>query len=385
MPLLTRPVPLLTATIGVVGANSLVLPPIATIVAVDLGGDPGDILRAAAAYGAGTALSALLLAPRADLIGADKALRQAAFVLVLALVLSWIAPTAMLLIVAQALAGLGAGMALPAIYSLAAQVGPKGREKQTIGTVLTGWTISLVGGVALSAFLADLAGWRAVYALLGAMTLMIWVLLGRCDMQVTRIATTATSPLTGLRVPGITRGLLSNAMLMLGFYGAYSFMGAHVVERIGLTTSAAGVVTLFYGSGFGIAAFLDKYLDRLPARRATVVGFAGLTVVYVTMGLAAASYATLLAVAFCWGIFQHFALNTVVGRLTALEPTQRGAIMGLNSAVTYLCVMGGSLFFRLPYEAGGLRACVAYSALFAIIATIESLWPEKIRTFPSAG
>ncbi len=373
--MLTRPIPLLTATIGVVGANSLVLPPIATVVAQDLGTQPGTIIQAMGAYGAGTALSALFLAPRADLIGADKALRQACLLLIVSLILSALAPVVAVLLIAHAIAGLGAGMALPAIYSLAAQVGPPGREKQTIGTVLTGWTLSLVGGVVLAATLADIAGWRSVYALMAGLTGAIWLLLGRCDMRVAVTATAPTSPLTGLRVPGITRGLLSNAMLMLGFFGAYSFMGPHVVDTLGMTTSAAGVVTFAYGSGFGLAVFLDRFVDRMPARRATVLAFAGLLIAYVLMALSAAQFGLLLAAAFCWGIFQHFGLNAVVARLTALDPKQRGAVMGLNSASTYLCVLGGAMVFRWPFEAAGLPACLAVSALCAALACIEALWP----------
>ncbi|WP_323783063.1 MFS transporter [Thalassovita sp.] len=376
--MLTKPVPLLTATIGVVGANSLVLPPIATVVAQDLGVLPGDIIQAMGAYGAGTALSALVLAPRADRIGADRALRHACAMLIVALSISALAPSILILLIGHAIAGIGAGMALPAIYSLAAQVGPKGREKQTIGTVLTGWTLSLVGGVVLASALADIAGWRSVYGLMAGMTVVIWFLLGRCDMRVEVFATAPTSPLTGLQVPGISRGLLSNALLMLGFFGAYSFMGPHVVDTLGLTVSAAGLVTFAYGSGFGLAVFLDRFVDRLPPGRASALAFAGLLIGYGLMAFSAQVFMLLLAAAFVWGVFQHFALNAVVARLTALDPAQRGAIMGLNSASTYLCVLGGAMLFRLPYEAAGWPACLMVSALCAACACVEALWPRRI-------
>ena len=51
---------LLLSSIGVVGANSLVLSPIAADVAGSFAGTKAtDVMLAAAAYGAGTALSAL--------------------------------------------------------------------------------------------------------------------------------------------------------------------------------------------------------------------------------------------------------------------------------------------------------------------------------------
>ncbi len=372
-----RPIPLLTASVGVVGANSLVLQPIAVIVAQDLASTTGQILQASAAYGLGTAISALILAPRADRIGADRALMQAALILIVALAASMLAPSTLILTIAQAVAGIGAGMALPAIYSLAPYVAPEGKEKQTIGTVLSGWTISIVGGVTVSALIADAFGWRAVYGLLTAGTVLIALLLRASPLSAPRSANASASPFEGLRVFGIWRGLLANGMLMLGFYGVYSFLGAHIVENLGKSTSAAGVITLFYGTGFGITVLLDKYLDRVDARRASIVVLSALIGVYLAMMAGASQFYLLMPVAFVWGVFQHLSLNLMVARLTALDPMKRGAIMGLNSTVTYLGVMGGSLVFRFPYEAGGLRLCAVGSAICIAITVIEALKPRR--------
>ncbi|WP_412562590.1 MFS transporter [Thalassobius sp. MITS945101] len=375
----TRPVPLLTFAIGILGANSLILPPIAVAVAADLGSLPTRIVAAMSAYGAGTVISALFLAPKADQIGADRVLRHATALACVALLLTALASTVTWLIAAQGVAGLAAGMALPAIYGLAAQVAPKGQEKQVIGTVLTGWTLSLVGGVVLATAMTDLWGWRSLYALMAAVTALIWVLLTRCDMGVTPSEGAATSPLTALRVPGITRALFANLMLMFGFFGAYGFLGTHVVEVLGRSTTQAGVLTMIYGSGYGIAALLNRFVDRLSRQHAMALGFAGLGVAHLATGIAAPSYVALMGTVFLWGIFQAFGLNAVVDRLNRLEPRQRGAIMGLNSASTYLCVTIGATAYALPYASFGLAGCVAISALCSWLAAAESLTPNRQR------
>lgn len=384
MRVFSRSVPLLTATIGVIGANSLVLPPIAPAVAADLTTEVVTVLHAAAAYGAGTAVSALLLAPRADVVGSDRVLRNASLLLILALLLSAWAPNGLVLMIGQALAGLCAGVALPAIYSLAVQVAPIGQEKKTISRVLTGWTLSLIGGVTLSAIIADHMGWRAVYGLMAGLTLLIWLSLRRCDMRAEKLSDRPTSPFTALRVPGIIRGLFSNAMLMLAFNGAYIFMGAHVVENMELSTSATGIITLLYGLGFALAVVFNRYLEMMTLRRLGVFAFGGLSLTYLLMDTLSMQFTLLLPVCVVWGVFQHFALNLVVDRLSSLDPEQRGAIMGLNSAVTYLTVMGGAIMYRLPYEHGGLALCLAISALFAAIAAVEAYWPHRLKTCSAA-
>ena len=171
-----RPVPTLAAAIGIVGANSLVLSPLAGAVGADLGTTASAVLSATATYGAGTAASALILAPRADRIGLARALTWALVVMTAAMVASALAGAVLWLAVAQTVAGLAAGIALPAIYGLAAELAPPGRSAEVMGKVLTGWVLSLVFGVAASALLADLVDWRLVYALMAVLAAaLVWL------------------------------------------------------------------------------------------------------------------------------------------------------------------------------------------------------------------
>ncbi len=371
--MISRPIALLTAAIAVVGANSMVLAPITGAVARDLGGDPAEIVQAAAAYGLTTAISAIFLAPRADVIGPDRALRQSIVILTLAMILSIVAANKWALIGAQALGGIGAGMAIPAIYSMAPQLGPKGQEKRTMGLVLSGWTLALVAGVAGSGFLAEWAGWRAVYVALLVALLVVAIGIRFINLRVEMLNTTPTSPLTALQVPGISRGLFAAGALMLGFYGTYAFIGAHVDETLGMGTDSAAVITLFYGTGFGLATFIDKYVDRLPQRQAGALAFSGLAMVYAALSMFNTRFVLLAGLAPTWGITQHLGLNFVVSRLSDLDARQRGAVLGLNSAVTYLAVTGGALAFRPAYETGGLVLCNILSAACVAAAVIESL------------
>ncbi|WP_292113070.1 MFS transporter, partial [Mesorhizobium sp.] len=155
---------LLTGCIAVIGSNSLVLGPIAPAVAASFGASVPAVMTAAAAFGLGTSASALFLARYIDRIGARRMLQGALLLLALALVASALAPTVAALVAAQLVAGIAAGIAMPAIYASSAAIAPPGRESGTIGVVLTGWTLSMVAGVSLSAVLADLIHWRAVFA-----------------------------------------------------------------------------------------------------------------------------------------------------------------------------------------------------------------------------
>ncbi len=365
---------LLLLAVGIIGANSLVLSPIAGDVAAGLGhGTASDVMTAAACYGMGVAGSALLLAPRADRVGSAMALKTALWSMIAGLAVSATAPGIVMLSVAQTVTGIGAGMALPAIYGLAAQIAKPGKEARTIGTVLTGWTLSMVGGVTLSTHLAELAGWRAVFVALGTALVIVQLLLARAPLPPAPAQATSSTPLSALRVPGITAALFSVAMLGTGFYGIYNYLGAHLTENLLRPTSDGGWLTLSYGIGFGAAMLVDPWLDRVGPRRGLLAVFSALALFYPVMSLTAPSYDTLLPLMALWGVLQHLGLNLTVGRLGALDASQRGAIMGLNSTVMYLSVFGATVFYRPVFEGWGLGACMVLSGGMAVLGAGEAL------------
>jgi DHA1 family inner membrane transport protein len=362
--MIARKILVLAGSIAVIGANSLVLSPIAGAVATSFPGvEATGVMKAAAAYGLATAASALTLAPAIDRIGLRRGLFRALVVLAAALALSAAAPTLLALCLAQALAGLAAGCALPAIYALSAQVAEKGRESQTLGLVLTGWTVSLVVGVSLSALVADLADWRLVFAGLAVAAggLAVAARRGRDAARPTTPGR-PSSPLTALRVRGIGPALLTVAAYMTAFYGLYAYLGPHLTGVLRLSTTAAGMAPAAYGLGFGLAVFADRLIDRHGAAAAAPIAFLSLGLVY--FGLAAASGQAAATVAFClaWGVANHIGLNLIVGRLTALDPGQQGAVMGLYSTVTYLAVSAGALLYQPLFERFGFAGCALTSA-----------------------
>ncbi len=374
-----RPTTLLMLAIGIVGANSLVLSPIAGDVARSFPGTgAADVLITSAIYAAGTALSALTLAPHADRIGLRNALVLALAVLTLGLTGSTLAPSLTSLAIAQGIAGLAAGVALPATYGLAAEVAPKGAESATLGKVLTGWTLSLVAGVTLSAMLSDALHWRAVFGGLAVISVLIVLAIRRALPQgQTASSTIRPSPLRALRIPGVGALLMSVVAYMVAFYGLYAYLGPHLTENLGLTTTVAGLAALAYGIGFGAISPLDRLIDRYGAHNAAPIAFAGLAIVYIALAASGTSAAAILLVCVLWGGANHLGINLLVGGLTALDPGQRAAIMGLYSAVTYAAMFAGTALFRPVFEAYGFTITACASALCILPALWQSIAAQR--------
>ena len=376
---------LLTGCIAVIGSNSLVLGPIAPAVASSFATSVPVVMIASAVFGLGTSASALFLARYIDRIGARRMLQGALLLLAIALVASAAAPTVTMLVTAQLLAGIAAGIAMPAIYASSAAIAPPGRESGTIGVVLTGWTLSMVAGVSLSAVLADLVHWRAVFAAVALLATLALAGLTLSSLSDVRKSGPAPTPLAALGIPGIVPLLVACAAFMTAFYGVYGYLGDHLHSGLGRPVSANGWAALAYGVGFGTAALLDGVIDRLGARRVMPFAYLLVATVYVALAATSDSFGPTIAMVAVWGLANHFGLNVLVMRLSALDPSRRGTIMGLNSAVTYLAVFVGTTAFGPLYSTFGFAACAAVAALLMLVAASAAAWRTHKSESPFHG
>ncbi len=356
----------LTGCVALIGSNSLALSPISPAVAEDFAVSVPFVMAAAASYGLGTACGALFLARHIDRLGAQRAIVLALVFFALSLLFSALALRPWLLITSQAAAGLAAGVALPAIYARAAEVSAPERAGETIGFVLTGWTLSMIAGVSLSAVLAEALHWRVVFGAIAGLAAVAAAALARGMGGHATATNVAPSPWQAARLPGVARLLIICAAYMISFYGVYAYLGDHVAATLRLSTAAAGLITLAYGLGFGLAALLDGVIDKAGPARAMPPAFAAIAAIYAALALGSGSYLVLAAIAFVWGLLNHFGLNVLIMRLSAIAPAQRGTVMGLNSAVTYLCVFLGTLGFAPLYQLGGFSLAAGIAALLCL-------------------
>lgn len=367
----------LTGCVAVIGSNSLGLGPIAPEVARTLGSSVPTVMMAAAAFGLGTAASALFLARHIDRIGARRMLQFALALLAAALAFSAASPNVAVLIACQLVAGIASGIALPAIYSSAAAIAPPGRESRTIGVVLTGWTLSMVVGVALSAVLADFVHWRAVFAAIAVLSLAAIAMLSISKYREVLTTESAPLPLQALKINGIKSLLIACGAFMAAFYGIYGYLGDYFHNVLGEPVSANGLAALVYGMGFGAATLLDTVVDRLGAKRVMPAAFLAAGLVYLGMAWLGSSFIAMLVAIFLWGLANHFGLNVLIMRLSALDPARRGTIMGLNSAVTYLAGFIGTAAFGPLHTGYGFAVSTLVAAGLMLVAVLAAAWRQN--------
>lgn len=368
------PLVLLMAAVTLVGSNSLALSPVALEVGRGFGGAAArEVLVAASLFGAGTAAAAVGIAPFADRIGLSRALFLALCVLTLGMVGTALAPALWVVWLAQLVAGIGSGVALPATYGLAAEIAPKGRESTFLGRVLMGWTLSLVFGASAAALIAEVAGWRAVHGVLAGLGGVVLLALAVSPRMGEVRAAQGVSPWAALKVPGIGAALFVAGGYMAAFYGLYAYVAPHLQAGLGWPVWMAGAVPLVYGIGFGLASMGDPWIDRFGARRVAPWVYGVLVLQYLALAAVAGSAEALVALCLTWGMINHLGLNLIVGRLAALDPARRGAVLGLNSGVTYLAMFLATAGFGWVELWLGFAACAVLAAALVLPALVDAL------------
>lgn len=366
---------LLMIGVVLVGANAFVLSPILPEVAASLHTTPAHVTRATASFGAATALSALILAAQIDRQGVRRSLAVSAAVLALAQVFSLFAQGWLGLAMAQALAGAAVGVMLPAIYAATTATARPGQETARLGRVLTGWALSLVLAVPVSAWMTEHLGWRPVYGILatisGLVSIGMWHSLPKgMSKGVAKALPIRHGPLHALRLPGVPFILGLSLMYMTAFYGTYAYFGEGIRSALNLSASGAGFYVLVYGLGFGVAGLCAGRV-RIPNGRGYMVAlFSLIALTYLAWRYSIGHAGLAMLNIALWGFFNQFALNAMILALNKRAPDARGAVMGLNSAVTYSAVFAGPLLMGLLYPGYGFRgvatlaaACVGLAAL----------------------
>lgn len=353
-----------------IGSNALILSPILSDVAATFEVGVRTVSYAISAYGGATALSALFLGGAIDRLGARTVLISGGALLVVATAASAAAPHWTVLLMAQVAAGIAAGVMLPAIYATATHAGGPEGGARLLGRVLSGWAISLVAGIPLSALIADQFGWRATFWGLSTLSAVILPGFARLPAPAPRSTGRRAGIGAALRVPGVVRLLAVQFLFMTAFYGLYAFWGDHLRAALGIEAGGVGIVVLVYGLGFGAATVADTLIDRWGPARMLPILLLGAAAIYMAMIPATRTMAGTASIAFLWGFANHFIINVVVLDLSRRDEALRGAVLGLNSAITYAGAFAGPLSFGVLYAASGFAPIAGAAALATILATV---------------
>ncbi|MEU2626770.1 MFS transporter [Kitasatospora sp. NPDC007106] len=176
------------------------------------------------------------------------------------------------LVLSRAVAGLAAAAAGPAIWAHIAETAPDAVRGRALGLGMALFSAGQVVGVPLGGFLAGLAGWRSAFWALAVGTaaavplLLKQVPAGGSAAPADGRGSAVRAVLAGWADPALRRALLVNTVFHAANLGAYTFLGAVLVQRFDLSVEALGLVGVLVGAGSVVGSLLGGRLgDRARA------------------------------------------------------------------------------------------------------------------------
>lgn len=320
------------------------------------------------------ALGLALLVPLGDVLQRRRLVVVMLSITVLALAVVASAPTLPLLAAAAGLVGLTT-VAAQVLVPLAAQIAPEGHQGRVISTVMSGLLIGILISRVIAGLVAELLGWRSVFALGAVLTLVSVIALWR-TLPVTPPSTSLTYPRLLASVFTLVRTEPVLRMRMAYGAAAYAAFGA-VWTSVGfllaappfeMSDAAIGLFALFGVSGAVAARVAGRLADRGRAHRATGAFLAITAISFIPLASGAAS---LVALAIGFILFDmgvqgaHISNQSVV---YALAPQARSRV---NTA------------YMTSYFIGGAVGSGLSSVLYAVHGWAAVCWLGA--AFPAAG
>lgn len=322
----------------------------------------------------GYAAGILLLAPLGDRFDRKAIILWKALVLILALGLAAAAPHLAVLYLASGLIGLSASLAQDLVPAAAA-LAPEARRGRIVGTVMTGLLLGILLSRVLSGSLAQLLGWRAVFA--GAslsivvLALALWRRLPRFEPTSTLSYAALLGSLLSLtrQHAALRRAALAQALLSIGFSAFWSTLALMLHQPpLNQGSAMAGAFGLAGAAGALIAPVAGALADKRGPEWVTRIGASLVLLAFVAMALLPGS---LLVIAFAALVFDLGFQASLIAHQTlvySLAPEARSRLNAVLIGAMFLGMSAGSWLGGVAMEQGGWRGVCVLAALAAAAA-----------------
>jgi predicted MFS family arabinose efflux permease len=384
----------LMAGIFTVGSEELVVSPLLVRMATSFDTTVGVMALSVSVYGAATALGALVFAPVGDRVSRKLSLSVGTAVFILGTVLCACATGTGLFFVGRALAGLAAGAFVPTAYAFVGDQIPYEHRAKAMGILVSSWSLSLVLGVPMGSFIGQWLGWRWTFGLLSLLGALVLSAMLRTSGERQPSAEDGTDPeetpgpsagwtrsaARAFLTPRVPAYVLATFLVMLGWYGMYTFLGTALEYRYGSGSSLTGVMILLYGLGFATSSVTGRFADRLGKERVLTASLAGLVPALVGVPLLLHWTAPLAVCLFGWGILQSLVVTLLSTLLSERSQHHRGTILAFYSLATNLAVAVGAAALAPLFTGHGFLAVGCACAAVTAVAVGLSRWTASTAT-----
>ncbi|WP_228807258.1 MFS transporter [Nocardia otitidiscaviarum] len=283
------------------------------------------------------------------------------------------APGPVALIMARVLVGIGMGGVWAIAAGLAVRLVPPRSVGPATALVFSGVAVASVLGVPAGTFIGAVAGWRAAFAVVAGLALLVGAAMLACLPKLPAEQSVSLRAALGrARIPRVRTGLVVIAFLVTGHFTAYTYIRPVLESRAHAGASLVSTLLLVYGITGVLGNFAAGALAARSPRRILMVIAAtlGVTVSLLPV-LGAALPAAVLLVA-VWGLAYGGVSVSAQLWLAAADPTARESVSALFVAVFNAAIAAGALLGGLVTDRLGAAAAMVVGGLFGFAALLAA-------------
>jgi predicted MFS family arabinose efflux permease len=365
---LRRDVFLLSAAAFASSASLRATDPLLPLIAEDYGVTTGAAAAAATGFALAYGVLQVVYGPLGDRFGRYRMIAVAAFVSAFCSAACALAPDLPSLVAARFVAGATIGAFIPLSVAWIGDTFPYAQRQSLLARYLIGQIVGIGFGTALSGWLAEQFGWRAIFGLLSAVLLVLALFLALEAKRQPVPAARSSMLQSFARMPRLLRRWTLVSIIATAFgegffiFGALAFVALYFQRRFGVGPATAGsLVALYALGGMMYAAVAPRALRRFGEIGLATIGGVALAIGYAT--LAASPWlplagAGLLAIG---GGFYMFH-TTVQTKLTEVEQKERGSAVALFATFLFTGQASGLWVASHVVDAGGTAPVFWFSA-----------------------
>ena len=382
-------------TVFWVGTDLFIVAPMLVTMGKDLHRDATSLRACVSTFSLSYALAAPLMGRMAESWGLRRQLSLGLLVLALGNAWSACAQGLLPLLIARALAGLGAASTTPLLYALVAQHAPPQQRAGVLARVNSGLLSALALGAPMGVWALPRLGWRASFAALSLACLLcllcnrrVWPKPPAPVKAIPPTATPGAQPLPlslasqafaaaatpEIRAAGLP--MLITGLWSASVYAIYLLLSTALHQQRHLDNTRVASFLCAYGIGAALGSLgMGELANRWGAARMATLSLAWLCGMQVLLGLHFASaslpllWAMLLGLAWsAYGIFP--ALQACLSERVV---QRRASALGWMSSSLYLGMAVGERLGSLCFAQGGM-ARVAALACFLSLAALALTW-----------
>ena len=320
-------------------------------------------------YALSYAVFGLITGSISDRIGKKEMLGIGIVIFSIATFVTGLSGSLFLLIGCRILAGLGAALIQPTVFSIVSEVIPYEQRGKMMGLVTSALVLPTVIGIPIAGIITELFHWRISFLALGLISI--------CMLMVTWRTIPNFAPTSSASLIKMMREAFSNQTIIVTllisflYYGGleaiFSIIGIYYYRHFQLSPSVIGIILLFAG-GASIAGSLvgGKAMNK-PHNKKTMLLWVSiislLSILLLTINDKLLYVSIFLN--FVWAFFYAFGQNVINTYMSNQNDQIRTTVMSLNSSAMYfgatiLSAISITLLHYFSFMAVGLLCAVAY-------------------------